>query len=120
MAKKRPVKTSDEVTFDVGSFTKKLTSAAKTAGAEVIEKALWLYYSAQKPETPAWAKATVYGALAYFVLPTDLVPDVLPVTGYTDDLGVLLAAVSTLALYIDEPVKEKTVERMKRLNLLPS
>ena len=58
----------------------------------MIEKALWLYYAAQQPNTPVWAKTLIYGALAYFVLPFDAIPDVLLGLGFTDDMAVLLAA----------------------------
>lgn len=90
----------------------KISDFAKQAGREVIEKVLWLYYAAQEPDTPAWAKSTIYGALAYFILPTDTIPDFIPVTGFTDDLSMLAAAVGTVSLYITAGVKEKAAERM--------
>ena len=65
--------------FDDGSFWDKVKNFALKAGKEVIEKALWLYYAAQQPNTPVWAKTVIYGALAYFVLPVDAVPDAIPV-----------------------------------------
>lgn len=95
-------------------FHQKLARAALAAGREVVEKALWLFYAAQRPETPRWAKATVYGALAYFILPLDAIPDVAPVAGYTDDFSVLVLAVGTIARYIDETVKEKTSRLLAR------
>ena len=94
--------------FDDGSFWDKVKNFALKAGKEVIEKALWLYYTAQQPSTPAWAKAVIYGALAYFVLPTDAIPDVIPVAGFTDDLGALAAALGTVAMYVDDNVKRLT------------
>lgn len=89
-------------------FREKLARAARAAGREVIEKALWLFFAARRPETPRWAKATVYGALAYFIVPLDALPDVAPIAGYTDDLGVLAFAVCTVAAYIDDAVKART------------
>ena len=87
------------------------------AGAEVVERALWLYYAADRPETPAWAKTTIYGALAYLILPLDAHPDLIPLTGYTDDLGVLLAAIATVTSYIDDEVKQKAAEKLRNLKL---
>ena len=102
------------------SFWKKLAIFGRAAGHEVIEKALWLYYAAERPDTPRWAKATVYGALAYFVLPVDAVADFLPVAGYTDDLTVLLLALSTIGGYVDTQAKEKAAGAMARwLALMP-
>jgi uncharacterized membrane protein YkvA (DUF1232 family) len=95
-------------------FRQKLARAALAAGREVVEKALWLYFAAQRPETPKWARAAVYGALAYFILPLDAIPDVAPVAGYTDDLGVLVLAVGTIARYIDDGVKAKARRLLAR------
>lgn len=89
-------------------FREKLARVALAAGREVVEKALWLFFAARRPETPRWAKATVYGALAYFIVPLDAIPDVAPIAGYTDDLSVLAFAVCTVAAYIDDGVKERT------------
>lgn len=99
--------------FDDGSFWDKVKNFAIKAGKEVIEKALWLYYAAQQPGTPAWAKAVIYGALAYFVLPVDAVPDAIPVAGFTDDLGALAAALGTVAMYVTEDVKRMAAEKMR-------
>lgn len=95
-------------------FHQKLARAALAAGREVVEKALWLYFAAQRPDTPRWAKATIYGALAYFIMPLDAIPDLAPVAGYTDDLGVLLVAVATIAHYVDEKVRAKASQTLAR------
>lgn len=95
------------------SFWDKVVGYAKAAGREVIEKALWLYYAAQKPTTPTWAKTVVFGALGYFIMPIDVIPDFTPVVGYMDDLGVLAAAVTTVSMYIDEEVKETTRAKLR-------
>lgn len=88
-------------------FWRKLGTAARTAGLQVVEKALWLYFAAQRPATPAWARATVYAALAYFIWPADALPDVLPAGGYADDLGVLAAALATVAAHVDDGVRRQ-------------
>ena len=90
----------------------KVKKFARTAGKEVIEKALWLYYAAQRPETPKWAKTAIYGALAYFISPIDAIPDVTPLVGFTDDLGALAAAIAMTSAYINEDVKRKTSEKL--------
>lgn len=100
--------------FDDARLWDKIRKYAKRAGYEVLEKALWLYYAAQKPETPAWARATAYGALGYFILPTDAIPDILLGAGYTDDLGALTLAVATLISFIDDDVRRKTARQLQR------
>ena len=100
--------------YSESSFWQKLALFGRLAGYEVVEKALWLYYAAERPDTPKWAKATVYGALAYFVMPIDVVADILPITGYTDDLAVLVLAVTTIGGYVDAQVKEKAAAQLAR------
>jgi len=102
-----------EKDYSDNRFWDKVISFAKTAGKEVIEKALWLYYAAQNPQTPAWAKTVIYGALGYFIFPIDAIPDPTPVVGYADDLGVLAAALATVAMYITEEVKTLAAQKLK-------
>ena len=45
-------------------------------------------------------KATLFGAIAYFVLPFDAIPDMLPVLGFTDDAAVLATAIKLVANHI--------------------
>jgi uncharacterized membrane protein YkvA (DUF1232 family) len=98
--------------YSDSSFWDKVGGYAKTAGKEVIEKSLFLYYAAQKPETPVWAKTAIFGALAYFISPIDAIPDIVPVVGYVDDLGVLGAALASVSAYIDEDVKKTARRKM--------
>ena len=100
--------------FREDTFWEKLRQFARTAGRSVVEKALWLYFATQSPTCPKWAKTTAYGALAYFVLPVDAVPDILPGVGYVDDLGALAAAVSIIASQITPEVKAKAAETLDK------
>lgn len=101
-----------EKAYSEKSFRDKLAKYAKAAGIEVVEKSLLLYYAAQEDHTPAWAKATIVGALGYFISLIDAIPDVTPIIGYTDDLGVLVMAVATVSVYINENVKDKTQQKI--------
>jgi uncharacterized membrane protein YkvA (DUF1232 family) len=96
------------------TFWEKVARFAKRAGREVIEKALWLHFAAQDEKNPLWAKTTMYGALAYFIVPADMIPDIIPGAGFTDDLGALAAAVTTVAVYITPAVKAKATEQVNR------
>jgi hypothetical protein len=88
-------------------FWNKVGKYAKKAGASVLEPALKMYFSSKDGDTPLWAKSTIVGALGYFIFPLDVIPDIAPVVGYSDDLGVLTSAVSVVAAYIkDEHVGE--------------
>ena len=55
------------------------------------------------------------GALAYFVLPTDVIPDVLPVIGYTDDAAVLAAAIKLVASHITPEHREAARRMLARM-----
>ena len=69
-----------------GFWVKVKRQAAKLPFAEDL---LAAYYCAFDRETPLQVRAVLLGALAYFVLPFDGIPDVLPVLGFTDDAAVL-------------------------------
>ncbi len=95
---------------EAGFWTKVKGFAAK-AGREVVERALQLYLTAQDPDTPRWAQATIYSALGYFIFPADAVPDLTPVVGFTDDLGVLAAAIATVAMHITPDIRNRAREK---------
>ncbi len=64
------------------------------------EELLAAYYCAFDRETPRHVQAALLGALAYFVLPFDFMPDMLPVLGFTDDAAVLATAIRMVASHI--------------------
>jgi uncharacterized membrane protein YkvA (DUF1232 family) len=94
------------------SFWRKCGKFAKKAGAKLLYAALLLYYTLQKPNVPKWAKRVIYGALGYFILPLDAIPDGIPAIGLSDDLGILLAALSIIGIYVDKETKEKAANKL--------
>jgi uncharacterized membrane protein YkvA (DUF1232 family) len=80
------------------SFWRKLPRVA--ARIPFAEDLLASYYCAFDRNTPLQVKATLVGAIAYFVLPIDAIPDVLPVLGFTDDAAVLATAIKLVASHI--------------------
>jgi uncharacterized membrane protein YkvA (DUF1232 family) len=101
-----------EDAFSEQSFWDKLKLYARSAGKEVVEKALLLYYAAQEEKAPAWAKATIAAALGYFIVPLDAIADLTPAVGYADDLGVLALAIAAVATYINDDVRAKTANKI--------
>ena len=93
--------------FSEKKFWRKIQRYSKRAGVQVVYAALLLYYMMQSKEVPISAKAGIAAALAYFIVPTDLIPDIVIMIGYTDDIGVLLFALSQLVDYITPEVREK-------------
>jgi uncharacterized membrane protein YkvA (DUF1232 family) len=64
------------------------------------EDLLAAYYCAFDRETPRHVQAALLGAIAYFVLPFDFLPDMLPVLGFTDDAAVLATAIRMVSSHI--------------------
>jgi uncharacterized membrane protein YkvA (DUF1232 family) len=73
------------------------------------------HYCAFDRETPGHVKAALIGALAYFVLPTDAIPDVLPVVGFGDDAAVLAAAVRLVTSHITPNHREAAKRTLAQL-----
>jgi uncharacterized membrane protein YkvA (DUF1232 family) len=65
----------------------------QAAALPFAEDLLAAYYCAFDRETPFQVRAILLGALAYFVMPIDALPDVLPLLGFTDDAAVLATAI---------------------------
>lgn len=101
-------------TYSDDGFWTKVGRSAASAGKKVLEKALTLYFALQDADTPSWAKAVILTALGYFISPVDALPDIVPVTGYSDDLTVLTAALTTIAAHIKETHVAKAKEVLSR------
>ncbi len=78
------------------------------------EDLLAAYYCAFDRETPRHVQITLIGALAYFVLPFDFIPDMLPVLGFTDDAAVLAAAIRSVASHIRPDHREAARAALQR------
>ena len=75
------------------------------------------YYCAFDASTPRKAKGILIAALAYFVLPFDVIPDFILGLGFTDDMAVLLAALNVIRSHMKPEHHERarqTLERIRR------
>ena len=88
-------------------FWDKLANHAKSAGQGVVGKALTVYYVMADQKTPVRNKATAIAALGYFISPMDAVPDLIVGLGYTDDFGVLVAALTALSSSITDEISAR-------------
>jgi len=66
-----------------------------------------MYFCMLDAKTPLWVKTTVAAALAYFILPTDAIPDFIPVVGLGDDVGVLTAALTAISTHVTLEHRER-------------
>lgn len=92
-----------------------LRRVAAVASRKLARTALMLFYCLQDRDTPAWAKGVILGALGYLILPVDLIPDLVPGAGYSDDWGAIAAALATVTAYIKDEHKSKAAAQVLRL-----
>ena len=98
--------------YDENAFWEKLKKYAKKAGIKVCYAALLLFYVLKSPSTSAKDRAKIIGALGYFILPIDLIPDFIPVAGYTDDLAALVWGVYCVIKSITPEVKAQAAVKL--------
>lgn len=90
---------------DAKSFWDKVR---RTAGkVPFVDEVVAIWYCARDPATPARTKAILLAAVAYFVMPFDVLPDLLAGLGYADDLAVLTAAVRAVLPHVTETHRAK-------------
>lgn len=91
----------------------KIKSVFKKAGIKTIYMVLLLYYTLNSPEISKTEKIKIYGALGYFILPTDVISDFIPITGYTDDATILLWTLYSVWKNITPEIKKRTKDKLK-------
>ncbi|MEL6926728.1 MAG: YkvA family protein [Bacteroidota bacterium] len=99
--------------FSEAKFWRKLKNFFRQIGMKTSYAALLLFYAYRRNDTPAWAKNIVIGVLGYLISPIDMLPDLTPIIGYTDDLGILGFGLVTIAGYINMDVKIKARKKVK-------
>ena len=88
---------------------KKIERVAKKVGATVLRPVFTLYYMLQDEKVPLQHKAYIIGALGYFILPFDLIPEsVLPIIGFTDDVAVMTFVLKMVKDSITPEIREKS------------
>ena len=103
-----------DTSFEESSFWDILDRNLRRLGHQIIEKVFLAYYVAIDPATPPWARTALCGALGYFVLPMDAVPDFVPVVGFADDASVLAAALVAVAVCVTGDHFAQAREQMRR------
>lgn len=96
-------------TINETGFWTKLKNVGKTLSRPLVLNLLILWYAF--PSASASDKAVIAGAIAYFILPTDLIPDFLP-GGYVDDASVVAAAVAKIRLSASDDVIQKAEKKV--------
>ena len=91
-----------------------LKNSAKKIGLKSVYSALLLFYAYRRKETPTWAKRIILGTLGYLLAPFDMVPDLSPIIGFTDDVGILSFGLVTIAAFINDDVKGRAKDHLKK------
>jgi uncharacterized membrane protein YkvA (DUF1232 family) len=97
-----------------GNFWRKLGRFA--AQIPFAEEALTIYYCAFDRNTPTYVRVALIAALAYFIDPFDVIPDVLPIIGLTDDAAVIAAATKLVWDHIKPEHRDAAREALARMN----
>ena len=97
-------------------FWKKVERVAKKVGATVLLPVFTLYYMLQDDKVSLQHKAYIVGALGYFILPIDLIPDgIMPVIGFTDDIAVMTLVLKLVKDSITPEIKARANARVSEI-----
>jgi uncharacterized membrane protein YkvA (DUF1232 family) len=107
---------ADRLAQDRESVRKRFWSKLKQVAARLpfAEDLLAAYYCAFDKETPRHVQVALMGAVAYFILPFDFIPDMMPVLGFTDDAAVLATAIRLVASHITDDHREAARAALRR------
>jgi uncharacterized membrane protein YkvA (DUF1232 family) len=104
--------TSNEAAIARDFWPKLKRSLARIPFAEDV---LAAFYCAFDPLTPLKVKGILLGALAYFIMPIDVIPDVLLGLGFTDDMAVLYTAISMIRSHMTQAHRDKAKDTLEKL-----
>ncbi len=99
--------------YSENQLWEKIKKVAAWAGQKVIYAVLLLYYVLKSHATSKGDRAKILGALGYFILPIDIIPDWIPVAGYTDDLAALTWAIYAVAKNVTPEIKEMAKDKLR-------
>src|SRR3954465_15366340 len=108
---------ADRLAQDRESVRRRFWSKLKRVVAHLpfAEDLLAAYYCAFDRQTPRHVQAALLGAIAYFILPFDFVPDMLPVLGFTDDAAVLPTALRMVVTHLTPEHRDAARAALKRV-----
>ncbi|EKO3820855.1 DUF1232 domain-containing protein [Vibrio harveyi] len=100
---------------DEKTFWRKMKNSVKKAGEEIAVMGIKSWLAMADSNTSVRHKAILGGTLAYFVLPTDMVPDVLAGVGFTDDMAALTLAANSVGNAITDEHEEQAREKLSSM-----
>ena len=100
----------DSTVIDEGMFQRLLRRAGRTIAAPALEALEMVMDQA----TPPQARLTMLAALTYLLIPTDLIPDFLPIAGFSDDLVALTAVIGLCSKHITPEIRLRAQRKLDR------
>ena len=110
-------KLADDERYVRAGFWDKIRSTASKI--PFAEDAVAAYYCTLDRNTPKYVKAMLLGALAYFIVPTDVIPDFIAGLGFTDDASVLAAALAAVGRHIKPDHRDKARALLNKPGEIP-
>ena len=101
--------------YNESTFRKKLFKISGKLSNQLLVYLIVLYDLIRDKNIPNKTRLIFVAALGYFILPTDLVADFLPVLGFTDDLAFITYAITTASAYITPEVWERAKEKTNQI-----
>jgi uncharacterized membrane protein YkvA (DUF1232 family) len=107
---------ADRLAQDRDSVRRRFWTKLKKVARQLpfIEDLLAAYYCAFDKQTPRHVQVALLGAIAYFILPFDFIPDMMPALGFTDDAAVLATVIRLVAVHITDDHREAARAALKR------
>ncbi len=98
----------DSTVIDESAFRKVLIRAGRT----IAKPALEAFEMILDPATPQQARVSLIAALTYLIMPIDLMPDLIPVAGFSDDLVAITAVISLWSQHMNPRIRERAREKL--------
>ena len=96
--------------IDEGVFRKVLLKAGRTLAKPALEA----FEMILDTSTPPKARLTMLAAITYLIMPLDLVPDIIPVAGFSDDLVALTAVISLWSNHITPQIQARAKRKLDK------
>lgn len=98
--------------YDEISLQQKLKEFSEKAGQQVVYAVMLLYYILKSPDISLKKKASIAAALGYFIFPLDFIPDLIPIIGFSDDMGVLIFVLMQISSSVTPEIKLQARNKM--------
>lgn len=101
--------------YSESRFWNKVRRVAQKVGSEILRPVLQLFYLLQDGRVSLKHKAYIIGALGYFILPIDILPDFIAVLGFTDDIAVMTLLLKEMKDQMTPEVQERAEKKLKEI-----